>query len=115
MTGATGEGSNPEGDPLELTRIMLFSLLSLLDRVHGRLHVPFNGMACAEIDACQQGKQNKRKQQVQERARSSRHCASLSTCPPRIKSASCNACRQCRSSVSPSKPIAMNIRSMFCL
>jgi hypothetical protein len=66
---------------------MLSSLLSLLDRVHGRLHVPFNGMACGEIDACQQGKQNKRKQQVQERARSRRHCASLSTCPPRIKSA----------------------------
>jgi len=50
MTGATGEGSDPEGDPLELTRIMLFALLSLLDRVHGRLHVPFNGMACAEIE-----------------------------------------------------------------
>jgi hypothetical protein len=63
---------------------MLSSSLSLLDRVHGRLHVPFNGMACGEIDACQQRKQNKRKQQVQERAPSRRHCASLSICPAMI-------------------------------
>ena len=40
---------------LELTRIMLASLLSLLDGVHGRLHVRLNGMACGKIDACQQG------------------------------------------------------------
>ena len=30
---------------------MLSSLLSLLDRVHGRLHVRLNGMACGKIDA----------------------------------------------------------------
>jgi hypothetical protein len=44
---------------LRKARIVLSSSLSLLDRVHGRLHVPFNGVACGEIDACQQRKQNK--------------------------------------------------------
>jgi Protein of unknown function (DUF3987) len=56
--GAYGQFSEWRADlerkyhPLELTRIMLSSLLSLLDGVHGRLHVRLNGMACGKIDAC---------------------------------------------------------------